>query len=48
VQREAYLLELARYVVLNRLRAGICVNTRLGPWFGKEYDVGYRVFFGFI
>jgi hypothetical protein len=24
VQREAYLLELARYVVLNPLRAGIC------------------------
>ncbi|NMM05800.1 transposase [Polaromonas sp.] len=32
VQREAYLLELARYVVLNPVRAGICVLPEDWPW----------------
>ena len=31
VQREAYLLELARYVVLNPVRAGICDLPGTGP-----------------
>jgi REP element-mobilizing transposase RayT len=32
VQREAYLLELARYVVLNPVRAGICELPEDWPW----------------
>jgi putative transposase len=32
VQREAYLLELARYVVLNPVRAGICDVPEDWPW----------------
>lgn len=32
VQREAYLLELARYVVLNPVRAGICDAPEDWPW----------------
>ncbi len=32
VQREAYLLELARYVVLNPVRAGICAMPQDWPW----------------
>ena len=32
VQREAYLLELARYVVLNPVRAGICDLPEDWPW----------------
>ena len=32
VQREAYLLELARYVVLNRVRAGICAMPDRWHW----------------
>jgi len=32
VQREAYLLELARYVVLNPVRAGMCEMPEQWPW----------------
>ena len=32
VQREAYLLELARYVVLNPVRAGMCEMPEDWPW----------------
>ncbi len=32
VQRESYLLELARYVVLNPVRAGICAMPQDWPW----------------
>jgi putative transposase len=32
VQRESYLLELARYVVLNPVRAGICAMPEHWPW----------------
>jgi putative transposase len=32
VQREAYLLELARYVVLNPVRSGICAMPQDWPW----------------
>lgn len=32
VQREAYLLELARYVVLNPVRAGMCSMAQDWPW----------------
>jgi putative transposase len=32
VQREAYLLELARYVVLNPVRAGMCSLPEQWPW----------------
>ena len=32
VQREAYLLELARYVVLNPVRAGMCNSPEDWPW----------------
>jgi putative transposase len=32
VQRESYLLELARYVVLNPVRAGVCAQPQDWPW----------------
>ena len=32
LQREAYLLELARYVVLNPVRAGMCATAEQWPW----------------
>ena len=32
VQRESYLLELARYVVLNPVRAGMCAVPEQWPW----------------
>ncbi len=32
VQREAYLLELSRYVVLNPVRAGLCALPEQWPW----------------
>ena len=32
VQRESYLLELARYVVLNPVRAGMCAAPEQWPW----------------
>ena len=32
MQREAYLLELARYVVLNPVRAGMCETPEQWPW----------------
>ena len=40
VQRESYLLELARYVVLNPVRAGICAVPELWPWSSYRAMVG--------
>ena len=40
VQREAYLLELARYVVLNPVRAGICALPQQWPWSSYRATVG--------
>ncbi len=36
VQKEGYLLELARYVVLNPVRAGLAANA--GDWFWSSYQ----------
>ena len=40
VQRESYLLELARYVVLNPVRAGICALPELWPWSSYRATAG--------
>jgi putative transposase len=40
VQREAYLLELARYVVLNPVRAGMCAMPELWPWSSYDATIG--------
>jgi REP element-mobilizing transposase RayT len=40
VQRESYLLELARYVVLNPVRAGMCSLPQLWPWSSYYATVG--------
>ena len=40
VQRESYLLELARYVVLNPVRAGICALPELWPWSSYRAMIG--------
>jgi putative transposase len=40
VQREAYLLELARYVVLNPVRAGICATPDQWQWSSYLATVG--------
>jgi REP element-mobilizing transposase RayT len=40
VQRESYLLELARYVVLNPVRAGLCALPELWPWSSYRATVG--------
>ena len=40
VQREAYLLELARYVVLNPLRAGIVMSLDDWPWSSHACTMG--------
>jgi REP element-mobilizing transposase RayT len=40
VQRESYLLELARYVVLNPVRAGICAMPEHWPWSSYPAMVG--------
>ena len=40
VQRESYLLELARYVVLNPVRAGMCALPQLWPWSSYRATVG--------
>lgn len=40
VQREAYLLELARYVVLNPVRAGICNLPEDWPWSSYQIMLG--------
>ena len=39
-QRESYLLELARYVVLNPVRAGMCALPELWPWSSYRATVG--------
>lgn len=40
VQRESYLLELARYVVLNPVRAGMCATPEQWPWSSYRAMVG--------
>ena len=40
VQRESYLLKLARYVVLNPVRAGMCALPELWPWSSYRATVG--------
>ncbi len=40
VQREAYLLELARYVVLNPVRAGMCALPEQWPWSSYHATIG--------
>ena len=40
MQREAYLLELARYVVLNPVRAGICDLPEDWPWSSHQAMLG--------
>ena len=40
VQREAYLLELARYVVLNSVRAGLCASAADWPWSSYRFMLG--------
>lgn len=40
VQKEAYLLELARYVVLNPIRAGMVTQLDDWPWSSHSYVVG--------
>ena len=40
MQREAYLLELARYVVLNPVRAGICDLPEDWPWSSYQAMLG--------
>ncbi|NGZ84666.1 REP-associated tyrosine transposase [Duganella aceris] len=42
VQRESYLLELTRYVVLNPLRAGIVTSLEDWPWSSHAYMMGSR------
>lgn len=39
-QRESYLLELARYVVLNPVRAGMCAQPQDWPWSSYHAMVG--------
>jgi REP element-mobilizing transposase RayT len=41
VQKEAYLLELARYVVLNPVRAGIVRSAREWPWSSYRATAGW-------
>ncbi|MEO8858543.1 MAG: transposase, partial [Burkholderiaceae bacterium] len=40
VQRDSYLLELARYVVLNPVRAGICAMPDQWPWSSYNRTIG--------
>ena len=40
VQRDAYPLELARYVVLNPVRAAICDLPEDWPWSGHQAMLG--------
>lgn len=40
VQRESYLLELARYVVLNPVRAGMCALPQDWPWSRQRVTMG--------
>ena len=40
VQRESYLLELARYVVLNPVRAGLCPSAGDWPWSSHRAMMG--------
>ena len=41
VQRKSYLLELARYVVLNPVRAGIVRSARDWPWSSYRATAGW-------
>ena len=40
VEKEAYLLELARYIVLNPVRAGMVGNAEAWPWSSYRGTVG--------
>lgn len=40
VERDAYFLELTRYIVLNPVRAGICASPRDWPWSSYRATVG--------
>ena len=42
VQRESYLLELSRYIVLNPVRARMVKNARAWPWSSYRDTAGYR------
>lgn len=43
VQKESYLLELARYVVLNPVRAGMVRSARDWPWSSYRATAGFSV-----
>jgi len=42
VQKESYLLELARYIVLNPVRAGMLNNVKSWPWSSYRDTAGFR------
>jgi putative transposase len=42
VQKESYLLELSRYIVLNPLRAGMVTSLHAWPWSSYQYYVSDR------
>jgi len=42
VQKESYLLELARYIVLNPVRARMVKDAKAWPWSSYRDTVGYR------
>jgi len=43
VQKDSYLLELARYIVLNPVRARMVKNAKAWPWSSYRDTAGYRV-----
>lgn len=43
VQKESYLLELSRYIVLNPLRAGMVESIHAWPWSSYQYFVSDRL-----
>jgi putative transposase len=43
VQKESYLLELARYIVLNPVRARMVKNAKAWPWSSYRDTAGFRV-----
>lgn len=43
VQKESYLLELARYVVLNPVRAGIVNDPKAWPWSSHNFTTGDHI-----
>ena len=48
VEREAYLLELARYIVLNPVRAGLVKEPEEWPWSSYRATVGLSKHMGFL